>query len=86
MLSVSGLYRELSKIFIYIYICMGLQNPRRHIPTKPKFEYPPPIRGCMLLFRPYCHVIYKHSNYLKNELKVINKPYSDDNNYLLWRF
>ena len=76
------------KIGLMVFF-MGLQNPRRHIPTKPKLEYPPAhprLHAHVYCNRPYCHVIYKHSNYLKNELKVINKPYSDDNNYFLLRF
>ena len=70
------------------------QNPRRHIPTKPKLEYPPssPGASCMLILikcwpnRSYCHIIFTHSKWLKYESKTFNIPYNDDNNDLLCRF
>ena len=75
------------KVFVWVFkIHGGISLPHPNLGT------PPPIQGCMLMFIAigptvaYCHVIYKNSNDFKNELKVINKPYSDDNNYLLWRF
>ena len=70
-------------VFVWVFKIHGGTSYQNQIWVPPAH---PGLHAHVYFNRPYCHVIYKHSNYLKNELKVINKPYSDDNNYLLWRF